>query len=86
MVKRMVDTVEVEQEALPATSGNVKAVTLVDTLFYHASKGRVSDEDGEEQVDRLSDMLAKVEAQTFGDTLGDVWSETLADMVGEVKG
>lgn len=90
MVKTMVDTVEVEQEAHPDTSGNVEGMTLVDTLFYHASKGRLSDEDVEEQVDRLSDMLAEVEAQTFGDKLGDVCSETLfdmlADMVGEVKG
>lgn len=73
MVKTISDPVEeVKQEALGETSSNVEAVTLVDTLIYHASKGRVSDENAEEQVDTLSDMLAKMEAQTFGDTLGDV--------------
>ena len=72
-MKTISDTVEeAKQEALSETSGNVEAVTLVNALIYHASKGRVSDEDAEEQVDTLSDMLAKMEAQTFGDTLGDV--------------
>jgi len=37
LVKTMADTVEVEQEALGDTYGNVEAVTLVDTLFYHAT-------------------------------------------------
>ena len=53
MVKTISDPVEeVKQEALGETSGNVEAVTLVDTLIYHASKGRVSDENAEERLIR----------------------------------